>query len=225
MSFLNSPRPNVSGALAPVAQHDLTSPLLISAEETTEVQLPLSHYVWLVRTHWVKMAAFIAFAVIATAMVTARLTPQYEAKATLYLDRNAAKNIVGQESQSGSANKGDTDAYIVSQQQIVQSDAVLRPVAQEFGLAAFGEDENDLETGKKAKHNDAPVRLTGLTVTRLPNSYMLTITYRSPSPVKAAQVANAIAQSYQDHIFDLRLKGASTNATHTWRKNLSELKR
>src|SRR6185503_3211205 len=104
-----------AGALTPIPAQDLTAPLLINPEEPTEVQLPLSHYLWLVRTHWVKMAAFVAFAVIATAMVTARLTPLYESKASLYLDRNAAKNIVGQDSQSGTANKGDNDAYIVSQ--------------------------------------------------------------------------------------------------------------
>src|SRR3569833_3223734 len=128
-----------AGALTQVSPQDLTSPLLINPEEQTEVQLPLSHYLWLVRTHWMKMAAFVAFAVIATAMVTARLTPLYESKASLYLDRNAAKNIVGQDSQSGTANKGDTDAYIASQQQIVQTDAVLRPVAQQFGLAPFAD--------------------------------------------------------------------------------------
>src|SRR6202789_1121777 len=117
---------NTTGALTPVTGSEITSPLLLAPDDASDVQLPLSHYVWLVRTHWIKMTAFIAFAVIATAMVTARLTPQYEAKATLYPDRNAAKNLVGQDSQSGSANKGDSDAYISSQILIVTSDAVLR---------------------------------------------------------------------------------------------------
>src|SRR5580698_6785253 len=111
---------NPPGALMQTQPADFASPLVLAAEEAGEAQLPLSHYVWLVRTHWIKMVAFIAFAVIATAMVTARLTPQYEAKASLYLDRNAAKNLVGQDSQSGSANKGDSDSYIASQIQIVQ---------------------------------------------------------------------------------------------------------
>src|ERR1700683_4893326 len=107
--YQQAPTGAPGGALMPVAQHDLTSPLLLSADDASDVQLPLSHYVWLVRTHWIKMLAFVAFAVFATAMVTARLTPQYEAKATIYLDRNAAKNLVGQESQRGTAHKGETD--------------------------------------------------------------------------------------------------------------------
>lgn len=209
----------MSGALTPFPVQDLSAPLLINPEEPTDVQLPLSHYLWLVRTHWMKMAAFVAFAVITTAMITARLTPLYESRASLYLDRNAAKNIVGQESQSGTANRGDTDAYITSQMQIVQSDAVLRPVAQEFGLAPFA----DARTSPVAKHPDAPVRLRNLTVSRVPNSYMLTITYRSPNAVRAAQVANAIAKSYRDRTFELRQEGAATQARYM-ESSLTELR-
>ncbi|HEY4085419.1 MAG TPA: polysaccharide biosynthesis tyrosine autokinase [Bryobacteraceae bacterium] len=210
---------NNTGALTQVSSQDLTGPLLINPEEPTEVQLPLSHYLWLVRTHWIKMAAFVAFAVIATAMITARLTPLYESKASLYLDRNAAKNIVGQDSQSGTANKGDTDAYIASQQQIVQTDAVLRPVAQQFALAPFA----DQRTAPVATHPDAPVHLKNLTVARVPNSYMLTITYRSPNAVKAAQVANAIAKSYRDRTFELRQDGAAMQAKYM-ESSLTELR-
>ena len=204
-STLNSP-----GALAPVPLAEATSPLLISSDDSSDVQLPLSHYVWLVRTHWIQMAAFIAFAVIATAMVTARLTPQYEGKATLYLDRNAAKNLVGQDSQAGTANKGDTDAYISSQIQIVQSDAVLRPVVQQFQLQAKPKDSTEASRIRAAELNAAPVKLKGLTVARPQGTYMLTVTYRSPDPVLAANVANAVAHSFLDRTFNLRIEGSSS---------------
>jgi capsular exopolysaccharide synthesis family protein len=217
--FSQIPAAPGAGALAPLSVQDLSTPLLVNPEEQSDVQLPLSHYVWLIRTHWMKMAAFIAFAVIATAMITARMTPLYESKASLYLDRNAAKNIVGQDSQSGTANKGDIDNYITSQTQIVQSDAVLRPVAKQFGLGPFA----DPTTAPVSKHPDAPVHLKNLTVTRVTNSYMLTITYRSPDPVKAAQVANAIAQSYRDRTFELRQDGAATQAKYM-EASLTELR-
>jgi succinoglycan biosynthesis transport protein ExoP len=208
--YQQAPMNAPGGALMPVAQHDLTSPLMLSADDASEVQLPLSHYVWLVRTHWIKMLAFIAFAVFATAMVTARLTPQYEAKATLYLDRNAAKNIVGQDSQSGSANKGDTDNYITSQILIVQSDAVLRPVAEQFKLQAAAKDSSEESRRRAAKLNNAPVTLPGLSVTRPPNTYMLAVTYRSPDPGLSADVANAVANSYVNRVFELRIRTSKT---------------
>jgi polysaccharide biosynthesis transport protein len=201
---------NTTGALTPVTGSEITSPLLLAADDASDVQLPLSHYVWLVRTHWIKMTAFIAFAVIATAMVTARLTPQYEAKATLYLDRNAAKNLVGQDSQSGTANKGDSDAYISSQILILLSDAVLRPVAEKFKLQAKAADASEAARIRTARLNAAPVKLKGLTVVRPQGTYALTVTYRSPDPVLSAEVANAVANSYVNRTFDLRIKSSST---------------
>ncbi len=208
--YQQAPMGAPGGALMPVAQHDLTSPLLLSADDASEVQLPLSHYVWLVRTHWIKMVAFVAFAVFATAMVTARLTPQYEAKATLYLDRSAAKNLVGQDSQSGSANKGDTDNYITSQIQIVQSDAVLRPVVEQYKLQSALTDSSEDSRRRAARLNNAPIVLGGLTVTRPPNTYMLAVTYRSPDPVRSAAIANAVADSYVNRTFELRIKSSKT---------------
>lgn len=220
--FFQQPSLNAGGALTPLSGNEINSPLLLAADDASDVQLPLSHYVWLVRTHWIKMAAFIAFAVIATAMVTARLTPQYSATATLYLDRNAAKNLVGQDSQSGSANKGDSDAYIASQMLIVQSDAVLRPVAEKFKLQAAPRDATEAARVRIARLNEAPVKLKGLTVVRPQGTYALTITYRSPDAVLSAEVANAVANSYVDRTFDLRIKSSSTLSSFM-EKQLREL--
>jgi capsular exopolysaccharide synthesis family protein len=221
--FLPQPSGGGQGALIPAMQQDPSMPLLLSPDEASETQLPLSHYFWLVRTHWIKMVAFIAFAVIATAMVTARLTPQYEAKASLYLDRNAAKNLVGQDSQSGTANKGDTDNYITSQMQIVQSDAVLRPVVEKFSLWPTVQGTGEDVRRREVRMRDEPIHLKGLTVARPLNTYMLTITYRSPDPVRAADVANAIAESYRDRTFELRIQG-STTLSGFMEKQLTELR-
>jgi capsular exopolysaccharide synthesis family protein len=210
----NTPGANNPGALAQTNAPELTAPLLLSGDDAAEAQLPLSHYVWLVRTHWIKLVAFVALAVIATGMVTARLTPQYSATATLYLDRSAAKNLVGQDSQSGSANKGDIDAYISSQQQIVQSDAVLRPVVEKFNLQAKVTDASEETRRQVARLNLAPVHLAGLSVARPTTTYIIQITYRCQSPTMAAEVANAVARSYVDYTFDMRIKGSDRQSEY-----------
>jgi succinoglycan biosynthesis transport protein ExoP len=215
--------PPGTSALTQATPLEASAPLLLSSDDASDVQLPLSHYVWLVRTHWIKMAAFIAFAMIATAMVTARLTPQYQATATLLIDRNAAKNLVGQDSQSGSANRGDADAYLASQVQIIQSDAVLRPVAEKFGIRATVKDSSEASRRQVAKLNDAPVHLAGLTVARPANTYMVQITYRSPDPVQASELANAVAKSYVSRTFELRFK-TSTDAAEYMMKEEETLK-
>ncbi len=220
---LNLQPPGALGVLAPSGQPLITTPLHLSPDDGSDVQLPLSHYLWLVRVHWIKMLAFIVFAVIATAMVTARITPQYEATASLYLDRNAAKNLVGQDSQSGSANKGDIDAYITSQMQIIKSDAVLRPVAEKFRLQAKVSDASEENRRQVAKVNQAPVQMAGLTVNRPPTTYIVDITYRSPDPVLSSQIANAIASSYQDYVFEMRVQG-SDQQSEFMKSELTSLK-
>ena len=109
---------------------------------------------------------------------------------------------MGQDSQSGSANKGDTDNYIESQRQIVQSDAVLRPVVEKFHLQAASQ-EFQLKRARRrvarAQRCSDPSWHSGLTVQRAGRiRAMLAITYQSPDPERAADVANEIAKSYQD---------------------------
>ncbi len=220
--FFQQPPLSIPGALVPSTGSEVATPLLLASDDSSDVQLPLSHYVWLVRTHWVKMTAFVAFAVIATAMVTARLTPQYSATATLYLDRSAAKNLVGQDSQSGTANKGDSDAYIESQKLIITSDAVLRPVVEKFRLQANARDASEAARVRTARLNAAPVKLKGLTVVRPQGTYALTVTYRSADPVLSSEVANAVANSYVARTFDLRFK-TSASLTDFMQKQLKEL--
>jgi len=225
--FLSQPGSSLTGmnpgALARAIQPDIkATPQLVAPDDGSDAQLPLSHYFWLIRANWVKMLVFVAFAMIATAMITARLEPKYQSIATLYLDRNAAKNLVGQDSQVGSANKGDIDAYIQSQIQIALSDEVLRPVADRYGLRAVPKDSTEASRRLAIRQNQAPVQLAGLTIQRPPNTYMVTITYRSPDPVRAADVANAIAESYVTQTFEMRIH-SSKMLTGYMEKQLTDL--
>ena len=61
--------------------------LVFSDAEAEPVSLPLSHYVWILRRHFWKIAAFVLTVVLATAIVCFRITPVYESTATLYVDR------------------------------------------------------------------------------------------------------------------------------------------
>src|ERR1035437_1537202 len=52
----------------------------------------------------------------------------------------------------------------------------------------------------------APVVLQRLKVTRPPNTYLMLISYRSSDPAISADVANAIANSYLAHTYDIRIR-------------------
>ena len=58
---------------------------------------------------------------------------------------------------------------------------------------------------------------------RPPNTYLLLISYRSPDPHLAADVANGVAHSYVEHTYSIRFRSSASVATFM-EKQLEELK-
>jgi capsular exopolysaccharide synthesis family protein len=157
---------------------------------------------------------------LAAVVVSSRLTPVYESTATVDVDRQTPTGVIGQESMRSTAN--DADQFLATQIKLIQSDSVLRPVVEKFGLRRMaGEVETAESTAAQAE--DAPVVLKQLKVSRPPNTYLLLISYRNPDPRLASGVANAIANSYRDHTYQLRYT-SSANLSTFMEKQLEELK-
>lgn len=195
--------------------------VILSEADAGEVTLPLSHYLWILRRHAWKIAAFVAVVLIATAVVSLRLTPVYESSATLYVDRQEAKGIVGQESQASVSSALDTESFLASQIRLIQSDSVVRPVAQRFQLL---EEERQLkDAADEARAKDAPIVLKRLKVARPPNTHLLQITYRSTDAQLAADVANQVAQSYIEHTYNIRIRSSQSLSTFM-EKQIEELR-
>src|ERR1700691_4706228 len=93
----------------------------------------LSQHLWVVKRHRWKLVAFVAFSVIATIIVSKRLTPLYESTAVIDIDRQTPAAVLGADS-TATANSADVENYLTTQEQIVQSDAVLRPVVEKYHL-------------------------------------------------------------------------------------------
>ena len=74
-----------------------------------------------------------------------------------------------------------------------------------------------------ARAANAPVTLGGLRVTRPPNTYLLLISYRSPDPELASDVANAVAESYIQHTYDIRFR-ATAGLSAFMEKQIEELR-
>ena len=81
--------------------------------------------------------AFVVFSVIATVIVSKRLTPLYESTAVIDIDRQTPAAVLGAESTTA-VNSADVENYLTTQEQIVQSDAVLRPVVEKYHLMTPG---------------------------------------------------------------------------------------
>ena len=213
--------PGQSNNLAPVGYY--TQPYQQQEYEAEAPSVPLSHYLWVLRRHLWKIVAFVVICVLATAVVSSRLQPIYESTATVDVDRQAPSEVVGQDSSRTDAAPNDADQFLATQVKLIQSDSVLRPVAEQFHLLDLEGQLNKLTPEKAQATAQAPVVLNRLKVTRPPNTYLLLISYRSPDPVVAADTANAIANSYLAHTYDIRIR-SSASLSSFMEKQLDELK-
>jgi polysaccharide biosynthesis transport protein len=182
----------------------------------------LSQYLWVVKRHRWKLLAFVIFSVIATVIVSKRLTPLYESTAVIDIDRQTPAAVLGNESTSA-VNSADAENYLTTQEEIVTSDAVLRPVVEKYHLLtpAMRTLANDKILSSRLR--DAPIQLPGLKVTRPLHTFLLLISYRSPDPQLSADIVNEIAKSYIRHTYDIRFQAAS-QMTGYMEKQLEELK-
>lgn len=191
-------------------------------EPPEQTAVPLAHYLWLLRRHRWKILAFVFTCVTATLIVSARLTPIYESTVTVDIDRQMPSAIIGQDSARAPMN--DADQFLATQVKLIQSDSVLRPVAQQYHLLDAERDASDITPEKPSEaQEEAPILLKKLKVTRPPNTYLLLVSYRSPNPHLAADVANAVAHSYVEHTYSIRFR-SSASVANFMEGQLEELK-
>src|SRR6202789_4186821 len=182
----------------------------------------LSQYLWVVKRHRWKLVAFVAFSVIATIIVSKRLTPLYESTAVIDIDRQTPAAVLGAES-TATANSADVENYLTTQEQIVQSDAVLRPVVEKYHLLTPAVRKLAKDRLLSSRLKDAPIQLPGLKITRPLHTFLLLISYRSADPQLSADIVHEIAKSYIRHTYDIRFQAAS-QMTGYMEKQLEELK-
>lgn len=171
--------------------------------------VPLSHYLWIIRRHAWKIGSFVALCLLATFIISSRLKPIYESTATIDVDFQAPSEILGAGSNQPVSLSSDENEFLATQIKLIQSDSVLRPVAQQFHLFPKDAKRGRTITAKEQLMDAAPVSLRALKVIRPPNTDLLLVSYRSHDPQKAADVANAIAKSYLFQTYDLRIRSSA----------------
>ena len=153
-----------------------------------------------------------------------RQTKLYDATAMVQVDQHGALNLG-----SASSASDEYELKINTQMIALQSRDVAIRVIQELGLQ-----NNKLFNPSAPKNTDLNDPVTrndlagkfqaGLKVERVPKSELVAITYRSPSPVLSAEVANAIVASYMKQNFQRRFQG-SKEITNWLLTELDDLKK
>ena len=188
-----------------------------SDPEAEPPSIPLSHYFWVIKRHRWKILGFVLISVICTYIVSKRLTPIFESTATIYIDNRMPTTVVGQSANTSAGGGAD----IATQIKIIQSDSVVRPVVEQYQLR----DIPVQSTGavRSISIRRTPVSLTNLKVTNPPGTSLLLLSYRSPDPDLAANVANGVANSYLQRDFDIRYKATAELSTFM-EKQIEELR-
>ena len=207
--------PYIPPAVPAPGWQPIAAPVTIDLEPQESVT-PLSHYLWVLRRQRWSIGAFVLACLICTLIASKRLTPIFESTVIVDIDRRIPAGVVGQDAAQSSIN--DADQFLATQIKLIQSDAVLRPVAEQFHLQDGGIDDAD-----SLRAAAAPVALHSLKVTRPPNTYLLLINYRSADPQLAADAANAIARSYVEHTYNIRFRSSASLSTFM-EKQLEELR-
>lgn len=189
--------------------------------ESDSPSVPFSHYLWILRRHLWKILAFVAACLLVTAIVIARSPRLYESTATINVDFQTPLGVVGQQTIEG--DNVDPDTFLATQLKLIESDSVLRPVAEQFNLLNSNAQKSSGDPAKMQRIASAPVSLGGLSVSRPVGTYLLLVKYRSTDPQRAADVANAVARSYIAHNYNLRIE-SSANVSSFMEKQLDELK-
>ena len=211
----------------PIAQYRAAEPfrtaLPIQDQEAGQA-LPISHYLWILKRRRWMILPFVVASVVATLIVSARLQPIYEARTTIDIDRQTPTGVIGQEANRTATN--DAEQFLATQVRLIQSDSVLRPVAQS---TTCWRSRTDLRPRPKplapspSAPTEAPISLKRLKVDSPRRTYLILVSYRAADPVLAADVSNAIAQSYVEHTFNIRYRSAAGLSVFM-EKQMEELK-
>ncbi len=179
-----------------------------------EEMLSFHHYLWVLRRAWWKIAITVFSCTALTLVACFVIKPVYESTARITVDNHLPASGLGQ---SGSnMGQSDVEQFVNTQMDLIQSDGVLRPVAMEYHLLPKNKQG-------KAELPKGPVTLKKLSVAHPLNSLILSISYRSHNAQEAADVANAVAHSYIDHLTETEVR-SSMSVSGFMEKQLDGLK-
>jgi succinoglycan biosynthesis transport protein ExoP len=160
-------------------------------------EVPLRHYVRLLQKRWTLIAACLAVVIGAVAVRTHLETPVYRAAARVIIERET--QIVN--FQQTATYQWDAGEFFQSQIQIIRSRPVMQRVADTLSLKE--------RSGEFARSADPATVLAGkVLVEPIRNTRLVVIGVEDSDPKLAAELANALASSYQSQNLELKLNAA-----------------
>jgi len=165
---------------------------------TSEPEVHVRHYLRMLRKHqWLALGLFLV-TVFTVAIWTFTQTPIFQASATIMIDPEAPKVLNIQEVTPVSTQGPD---YYLTQYELIKSRPVLERAVDMLNVR-----ERLPQAG--AARDPSRALVSSVVVEPKRNTRLVFVKHEHRDPAVAADVANAIANSYVRYNLDLKLKGA-----------------
>jgi polysaccharide biosynthesis transport protein len=205
------------------ARRDPYQPIGLDSLEgdQNEVGIAIRQYLHvLVKRRWLILSFALAFAVLGGVRAILK-TPLYSASSRIQIDREPGKIIEG--GATSPSEEGGAD-FLRTQYELLKSRAMAERVVSSLSLHEdkdiFRTDVSLLSilTGSRSapaltssalQDHAVQLVLSGITVSPVPQSRLVDLTFLDPNPVRAQKVANAYAEAYVASTVDKRFQANS----------------
>lgn len=195
--------------------HPEFPPEELSGPEPSAPDVNLREYVALVRRHWRILVASLAVALVASFMHLGLATRLYRATVVL--------NIVPERAGISDIKSSDEDQrridpeFLQTQMRLLRSREISERVVRNLRLAGSPRGETPRRTAETKDQPDATTRAAlavqhTLEVKPVRDTTLVELISVSPSPVKAARIANAVAEAYIDWGLEARMRSLNERA-------------
>jgi succinoglycan biosynthesis transport protein ExoP len=194
----------------------------------------LSDYLLILRKHAWLILSFVLAVVTFVTITTVRMQPVYEATARIEIDRENPNltNFTGNGADAEYEDNENMDDYIETQSKILMSETVALETIRSIGLqndpefgGQPGKPAIDASSGGANQPRPASLGafLSNLSVTRVPNSQLLDVTFQANDPQLAARVVNTQIENFIDENYKSKFE-ATTKASDWLAGQLDEMK-
>ncbi len=190
-----------------------------------EGYLPLATYWRVLRNRWWLVATVALVITTAVAIASFRMTPIYSATARVEIDGETPTIGSVSDASRPLTNYVD-DGYLLTQIQVLKNDVLAWKTIQQLGLQsnpAFAGPGGDGQDPEQRKVDLIGMFLGQLSISLVPNTRVVSISFQSSDPRVASQVATALATNYID--WNFQVKYDATRQASAWmEQQLDELK-
>ncbi|TAN23128.1 MAG: polysaccharide biosynthesis tyrosine autokinase [Acidobacteria bacterium] len=207
------PQPVAGRAGAPAPWWQATEEAGPQAERPAGSGTPWVYYGRLLQRNLWRLVTFVCVVTAVATLIALTRPKQYAAVTTLQVDALGAQ-VVGDEHLQR-ASTADSDALVLTDQTVMTSPAVLLQVVEQLHLQDNPAFRAPSHPNLTPSPDDVLRQLSnGVSVSRPPASLLLNVSYQTQSATLAAQIANAIANSFLNLEYNSRAQALNQSTAY-----------